>query len=228
MSLDPNIIRESFEAAKPHVTQIIIKFYATLFEDYPASKGLFEKVDMPKQRAALAGAISYVVENLENTAKVVDFLKKAGARHISYGTEEEYYDWVGASLLKAFAAVLGDAWTPEYNNQWTAAYGVIANTMIEGAREANAKRSGTGDSPQAQKPQPQPQQQNNVVPIEASKQGGGSSKIELPASIIKEIQTAVRAQFQAAVQAAITDAVEAESKNFKLEDYAPDLLKKVG
>jgi hemoglobin-like flavoprotein len=43
---------------------------------------------------------------------------------------------VGHVLIGAIAEVAGDAWTPEHQAAWTAAFDVVAEAMLEGAREA--------------------------------------------------------------------------------------------
>jgi len=135
------MIRDSFELAKPIAARVAERFYENLWGDYPQSKGLFQKVDMAKQRNALVGSLVQIVDNLDQPQKLTNYLQAMGARHISYGTEELHYSWVGASLLKTFGEFLGDAWTPALRDQWTMAYKVISETMIQGAREGRGKKS---------------------------------------------------------------------------------------
>lgn len=135
MSLNVELIRESFEKAKPIADKVADKFYEFLFEDFPGAKVLFEDVKMAAQKKALLDSLTFVVDNIDNSEKLVPYLKKMGTRHIAYGTEEEHYTWVGQSLLKTFAFFFGDDWTDELETQWTLAYTFIAETMLEGAVE---------------------------------------------------------------------------------------------
>jgi hemoglobin-like flavoprotein len=135
-SLNVKVIRDSFDAVKPIADDVVTKFYEILWRDYPAAKGVFANVDMDNQRKLLINSLVYIVDNLENSEKLITYLKRMGKRHVNYGTEPEHYDWVGASLLKAFSFFLGSDWTPRLKEQWTIAYGVIAETMKEGAKEA--------------------------------------------------------------------------------------------
>ena len=139
MSLKPDIIRESFEKAKPIAEQVVSSFYDNLFADYPQAKGLFQDVDNKKQIGKLIGSLVFIVDNLENSEKLVSYLENLGSRHIYYDVEDEHYDWVGASLLKTFKQYLKDDWTKEVEEQWTIAYGVIATTMKDGARKTKNK-----------------------------------------------------------------------------------------
>ena len=135
MSINVKLIRSSFEKAKPVADKVADKFYDFLWGDYPASKALFEDVNMQTQKKSLMGSLSYIVDHIDNEEKLVPYLKSMGKRHNDYGTQEEHYDLVGASLLKTFAFFFEEEWTEELNTEWTKAYTFIAQTMIEGSRE---------------------------------------------------------------------------------------------
>jgi hemoglobin-like flavoprotein len=134
--LNPKMIKDSFELAKPIATQVVDKFYEFLFQDYPAAKPLFSKVEMEKQKKQLLTSLVFIVTNLENGPVLVDYLKKMGARHVAYGTDAAHYPLVGETLLKTFAFFFKEKWTPELKEQWSLAYGIIAKTMLEGAQLA--------------------------------------------------------------------------------------------
>ena len=59
-------------------------------------------------------------------------------RHVAYGVEDAHYATVGKALLWTLEQGLGDAFTLEVREAWTIAYGLLAGTMQEGAREAVA------------------------------------------------------------------------------------------
>lgn len=135
MALNVELIRESFENVKPIADKVSDKFYEFLWGDYPPSKALFEDVKMETQKKALIGSLVFIVENVDNTDKLVPYLKEMGKRHVPYGTKEEHYPMVGGTLLKTFAHFFGDDWTEELNDAWSEAYGVITSVMLEGAAE---------------------------------------------------------------------------------------------
>jgi hemoglobin-like flavoprotein len=62
-----------------------------------------------------------------------DSLKGLGTRHVKYGTLPQHYPIVGSVLLKTFAQILGNAWTPEVRQAWVDAYGAVTKLMLEGA-----------------------------------------------------------------------------------------------
>lgn len=136
MSLNTNLIQSSFSEVKPIANEAISFFYKTLFETYPESKGLFSKVNLEQQKRALISSLFHIVDNLGNPAIVVPYLKKLGARHVQYGTEEEHYAMVGKSLIATFRHFFSSNWTNELEDQWIQAIGLIADHMIAGANES--------------------------------------------------------------------------------------------
>ena len=135
MSLNIELLRESFEVAKPLGIKITDKFYEFLFADYPQVKPMFENIDQEKQKAALLNSLVYIVDHLDQPEKLQSYLENMGGRHVGYGTEEAHYPAVGGTLLQTFEFFFQDKWTEELKSEWTKAYEAVAGMMIEGARK---------------------------------------------------------------------------------------------
>ena len=133
MSLNIELIRQSFAKAAPISDQVADKFYEHLFRDYPEVKVLFDEKRMPGQKKALMKSLSYIVDNFDNPDKLHEYLREMGKRHVKYGTIEEHYPAVGNSLIKTLAHFFGDEWTPELEEEWGKAYNAIVTLMLEGA-----------------------------------------------------------------------------------------------
>lgn len=133
MSLNVELLEQSFDLVKPKADEFVDSFYNNLFTDYPAAKPLFEHSDMAKQQQMLKGALVMVIENLREPEALSKALKGLGARHVKYGALPEHYPLVGNSLLKTLEQYAGDAWTAELKEAWTGAYGAITELMLEGA-----------------------------------------------------------------------------------------------
>ena len=133
MSLNVELLEQSFELVKPKADEFVLSFYNNLFTDYPAAKPLFEHSNMAKQQQMLKGALVMVIENLRKPDVLSDALKGLGARHVKYGALPEHYPLVGNSLLKTLEQYAGSAWTFELKEAWAGAYGVITELMLEGA-----------------------------------------------------------------------------------------------
>jgi hemoglobin-like flavoprotein len=137
MSMNVSLIRESFHALRPHVGEVFERFYSELFRKHPAVKPLFVRVDLARQQKALANSVAHVIEYLEETDHVVDYLRKMGARHVAYGTREEHFAPVVETLIETLEYYFDEHWTPELRDAWRALLGVAAEQMIAGMREAS-------------------------------------------------------------------------------------------
>lgn len=133
MTLNTEILERSFALIKPQATEFAASFYDNLFADYPQIKPLFARTDMTEQQNHLVSALVLVIDNLSNTEVLIETLKTLGAKHQNYGTLQEHYPMVGASMLKTFESYLGEEWTPEVKQAWIDAYQAIASVMLQGA-----------------------------------------------------------------------------------------------
>lgn len=133
MSLQVEVLEQSFEQVKPKSDDFVTSFYDNLFTANPEAKPLFANTDMAKQKKMLLNSLVLVVENLRKPEVLSDALKGLGARHVKYGALPEHYPLVGNALLKTFSDYLGESWTPEVKQAWVDAYGAITTLMLEGA-----------------------------------------------------------------------------------------------
>lgn len=136
MSLNVELLKKSFSAIRPHAQEVVSHFYDTLFAKYPQAKPLFEKIDMNRQKLALANGLAHIVDYLEEQDHLVDYLKKMGARHVKYGVKNEHYPWVADALLSTFEYYFDEHWTPELKKAWTDALNVVASVMMDGMKSA--------------------------------------------------------------------------------------------
>jgi nitric oxide dioxygenase len=90
---------------------------------------------MRRQKTMLLGALVLLRKSLRDLDAIVPKLRELGARHVAYGARPEHYPVVGGVLLASMAAIAGDAWTDEYQQAWSAAYDIVAATMLAGADE---------------------------------------------------------------------------------------------
>jgi len=132
-ALNVELLEQSFEKVKPHASEFASSFYENLFTDYPAAKPLFAQTDVKEQSKKLLASLVFVVENLRKPGELTGALQGLGARHVKYGALPAHYPLVGNTLLKTFEQYLGDDWTPETEQAWTDAYGLITEVMLEGA-----------------------------------------------------------------------------------------------
>jgi nitric oxide dioxygenase len=129
------LVQTTFALVEPIADEAAALFYGRLFELAPDVRALFPE-DMAEQRTALMRTLAAVVKGLDAPDQIVPAVQRLGARHAGYGAEPGHYPVVGEALLWTLAQGLGEAFTPEVAAAWTAAYELLATTMIHAAGEA--------------------------------------------------------------------------------------------
>src|SRR5690242_15545206 len=138
MTLNPDILRQSFDLVIDRRPDLTARFYEILFERYPALQPMFRPNRRATQEKMLAQALAAVLDHLEDASWLSTTLGNLGAGHVGYGVTDAMYDQVGDALLATLAEVAAEAWTDEVRAQWTEAFGAIASMMQAGARRAIA------------------------------------------------------------------------------------------
>ncbi|MBW4581962.1 MAG: flavohemoprotein [Tildeniella nuda ZEHNDER 1965/U140] len=133
MTLNIELLESSFAQIKGNSSEFTAQFYRLLFADYPEVQPLFVHTNMEAQGKKLFQSLVLVVNNLLQPDVLSNTLKGLGTQHLQYGVLPQHYPMVGSSLLKAFEATLGTAWTPDVQQAWTEAYGAVAQLMLDGA-----------------------------------------------------------------------------------------------
>ena len=126
------LVQDSFAKVAPISETAAVLFYDRLFEIAPQVKAMFP-ADMTEQRKKLMATLAVVVNGLGNLESVLPAASALAKRHLSYGAKPSHYPVVGAALLWTLEKGLGDAWTPEVAEAWTAAYGTLSGFMISEA-----------------------------------------------------------------------------------------------
>jgi hemoglobin-like flavoprotein len=138
MSLQVELLEQSFAVIKPYGNEFANSFYVNLFTANPQAKSLFGHTDMAEQKKKLLASLILVVENLRNPGALDQALRGLGARHVQYGTLPEHYPLVGNALLTTFEQYLQEDWTPVIKQAWIDAYGTISQIMLDGADYSQA------------------------------------------------------------------------------------------
>jgi len=142
-----DIIKATAPVVGAHARDITEHFYPLMFSRYPEVKAYFNQAHQEKgtQRQALANAVVAYATHIDKLEVLGDAVKLIAHKHCSLDIRPEQYPVVGECLLEAIKAVLGDAATPEIIDAWGAAYGQLADILIQAEEEiyqANATRTG--------------------------------------------------------------------------------------
>jgi hemoglobin-like flavoprotein len=136
MDLDIVSLETSFDLLAPRGDELVDVFYERLFTAAPAVRPLFAHTDLRRQKQMLLATLVLLRKSLRQLDAIVPKLRALGARHVAYGAAPGHYPVVGEALIGAMAELAGEAWRPEYERAWAAAFAVVAGAMIEGAAEA--------------------------------------------------------------------------------------------
>jgi hemoglobin-like flavoprotein len=134
-SLNVDLLLSTFLKIEPQLDEFADSFYQILFNKYPQTELLFLDTDMRQQKIKLVQSLQLVISNVNNADALKDILKALGARHVEYGTALTDYPLIGDSLLQALEKHLDRDWNEEVKQTWTNAYQMIAQMMMQGAKE---------------------------------------------------------------------------------------------
>jgi hemoglobin-like flavoprotein len=132
--MDPQRIKENFALVGKNGEDVAAYFYADLFEREPTLRPMFPAA-MAKQHEKLLGALSHIVSLVDDAPALVPFVRDLGRRHAGFGVVTDHYPVVGASLLATLAHFSGTSWNDDLEQDWAAAYGLVAQVMAEAAAE---------------------------------------------------------------------------------------------
>ena len=126
------LVQQTWALAAPGADELARTFYARLFALDPDLRRLFT-TSMAVQRRKLIATIGTAVDALYDLEAVVPILEALGRRHVGYGVRESDYATVGAALLWALGEHLGEGFTPEVEEAWTAVYAILSDVMTGAA-----------------------------------------------------------------------------------------------
>jgi hemoglobin-like flavoprotein len=132
------LVQSSFQHVLPIADVAGLLFYERIFTMAPEARALFGD-DIALQASRTMAAVKTAVDGLDDVDQIAPFLVRLGARHVRYGVQPEHFDLVGGALLWTLEQGLGDAFTPEVRDAWSAAFGLIARAMLTGMEQAGAK-----------------------------------------------------------------------------------------
>jgi hemoglobin-like flavoprotein len=136
--MDPELLRHSFALITKREPQLADRFYAKLFERYPATRRLFDRRSKHAKGKMLLDALVLLLANIDDDAWVQQNLAELGHRHQSYGVTPEMYRWFGETLVETFLEISGDDWTHDVEAEWRNAYEVIGVNMRKGYPASDA------------------------------------------------------------------------------------------
>jgi NAD(P)H-flavin reductase/hemoglobin-like flavoprotein len=133
--IDTTALKDNFAAVANHGDDVAMFFYSYLFYRHPETRDMFAPA-MTRQRDRLLGALGHIVSNVDKVNELVPYLTDLGRDHRKFGALAAHYPAVGDALVVTLRHFSREAWTPQLEADWTAAYGIVANTMSAAADAA--------------------------------------------------------------------------------------------
>ena len=133
------IVIDSWKILAANGDQVGAIFYRRLFEIDPTIHQMFKDVILIEQSRKFVSMLDTVVQWLDAPERLVPVLKQLGARHNTYGVQEEHYSKVGTALIGTLEEGLGDGFTPDVRSAWTEAYLLISSLMRRGAAKVSGQ-----------------------------------------------------------------------------------------
>ena len=131
-----DVVQRTWQRVVPIADTAANLFYDRLFEMEPELRSLFP-ADLAGQKKKLLQMLGRAVAALGHPEDIVEDLQGLGERHVTYGVKDSHYPLVGAALLWTLEQGLGDAWTHEAKDAWTAAYSLLSSVMLGAARRVS-------------------------------------------------------------------------------------------
>jgi nitric oxide dioxygenase len=126
------MVQSSFSKVAPIADIAAGLFYGKLFEIAPETRSMF-KGDIAEQGKKLMATLAVVVGGLTDLPAILPAASRLAKHHVTYGVQPTHYAPVGDALLWTLERGLGDDWTPDLAEAWTAAYCTLSGYMIEQA-----------------------------------------------------------------------------------------------
>jgi NAD(P)H-flavin reductase/hemoglobin-like flavoprotein len=132
--VDAARLKQNFAHVTRHGDEVGLFFYSRLFLDHPEFRDMFP-VSMTAQRDRLVSALGRIVSDVDNLDRIRPFLEGLGRDHRKFGAVAGHFESLGVSLLATLAYFSGPDWTPGLEADWRAAYGLVAQIMIDAAAQ---------------------------------------------------------------------------------------------
>lgn len=134
------VIKATVPVLVEHGETLTKHFYRRMFTHNPEVQAFFNPAHQHAgtQQRALAAAICAYAQNIENPAVLAGAVELIAQKHCSLCVKPDHYPIVGQNLLESIREVLGEACTEAIIDAWAAAYGMLADILIN--REAEIYR----------------------------------------------------------------------------------------
>jgi len=123
------LVRNSFAAAEPRRELLSAIFFAELFARDRSLRRLFDG-DLGARGAELYYGLAAIVASLGRLHAFRPALEWLAIRSARRGVGERHYQAIGDALLATLASGLGEAFTGEHREAWSAGHALVGGLML--------------------------------------------------------------------------------------------------
>ncbi|QHC22688.1 globin domain-containing protein [Streptomyces sp. GS7] len=134
---DQRLITQYLDLVTPF-GDLIGHLYEEMFARWPYLRSLFP-ASMDFQRAHLARAFWYLIENLHRPDEVAAYFRQLGHDHRKLGVRPVHYEAFEAALCAALRRTAGPRWAEAVEQAWVRMLRFAVASMVEGADAALAE-----------------------------------------------------------------------------------------
>ncbi|MFH8407825.1 globin domain-containing protein [Streptomyces sp. NPDC018019] len=134
---DQRVITEYLELVTPF-GELITHLYEAMFRRWPYLRSLFPE-SMEFQRAHLARAFWYLIENLHRPDDIAEVFGRLGRDHRKLGVRPVHFEAFEAALCEALRRTAGPRWADAVEQAWVRMLRFAVAAMVRGAEAALAE-----------------------------------------------------------------------------------------
>ena len=135
MSLQIELLEQSFNYIKPYKNLFVTSCYNNLFKANPELESLLTNIAPETKKHQLWDNLVLVIDNLHQPDVLTNVLQGLGAKLFTYGASPEHYPLVRDALFTTFEQFLGGEWTDDFKQAWNNAYVDFRGLMLDGAEQ---------------------------------------------------------------------------------------------
>ncbi|MEL0635333.1 NO-inducible flavohemoprotein [Marinomonas sp. TI.3.20] len=127
-------------SAGPAITEY---FYQRMFTHNPELSDIFNMTNQKtgRQPAALFNAIAAYATHIDNLEVLTSAVMRIAHKHTSFNIQPDQYDIVGHHLIETLRELAPEAFTPDVEEAWVAAYAQLAEIFIKVEGDLYAKNA---------------------------------------------------------------------------------------
>ncbi len=137
MSLQVELLEQSFNYIKPYGNLFVSSFYENLLNNNSEIKFLIIGIEPENLKNQFWDSLVLVMENLRQPDVLKNVLKGLGARLFTDGVLAKHYPLARNAFLTTFEQFLGSEWTAEFEQAWKDAYVYFRELMLDGAEQTH-------------------------------------------------------------------------------------------